>query len=198
MKKLILLSLFLLVLTCTQSFSQAIDSLPVKHNIKLKLPFNFKGFFTERFATGLQYERLISPKNSVGLGISYYGIDKPFSDSHSTIENYKQIMVLPQWRHYFRRNRENYFNGFHLGASSIYMRDYINRPNVLEKRHVMGLGILAGYQQVIKKKISLGIMPSLHFGVENTTYNRYQNASINRRFSTVFIVSPDLHIGYIF
>jgi hypothetical protein len=195
MKKFLLLLLPLLMLTYTQSFSQVTDSLPVKHNVKLKLPFNYKGFFTERFATGLQYERLISPKNSVSMGISYYYSNRNHFDGRSTIQNYKQVMVLPQWRHYFRRNPENYFNGFHLGASSVYLRDYIERPDVLEKRHVMGLGILAGYQQVIKKKISLGITPSLHFGVENTNYN---SRRIRRRFFTTFIYSLDFHVGYVF
>jgi hypothetical protein len=198
MKKSLLLPLFFLLLSCAQLFSQDTDTLPVKHHIKLRLPFWYKGFFTQTFLTGLQYERLISPKNSVSLGISYYYSNRNYFDGRSTVENYRQLMVLPQWRHYFRRNKQNYFNGFHLGASAAYLRDYIDRPNALEKHHVMGLGILVGYQQVIKKKFSLGITPSLHFGVENTNYNRYQNASINRRFSTVFIVSPDFHIGYIF
>ncbi|QHT68410.1 DUF3575 domain-containing protein [Rhodocytophaga rosea] len=197
MKKSLLL-LLLPVLMCAECFSQTTDSLPVKHDIKLRLPFWYKGFFTQTFLTGLQYERLLSTKNSVSLGISYYYSNRNYFDGRSTVDNYRQFMVLPQWRHYFRRNKQNYFNGFHLGASAVYLRDYIDRPNALEKRHVMGLGILVGYQQVIKKKISLGITPSLHVGLENTNYNRHQNARINRRFSTIFIVSPDFHIGYIF
>lgn len=30
----------------------------------------------------------------------------------------------------------------------------------------MGRGIIAGYQQVITKKVTLGITPFLHFGIE--------------------------------
>jgi hypothetical protein len=105
-------------------------------------------------------------------------------------------MVLPQWRHYVRKREKNYFNGFYYGASAVYLRDFIDRAENRENRHVISLGALIGYQQVIKKRLSLGITPSLHFGIENTNLNK---RNPNRRLTaTTFITSLDFHIGYIF
>ena len=63
MRKCLLLFLLLLILSYPQSFSQAADTLPIKHNIKLKLPLNYVGFFSERFATGLTSLLIICHKN---------------------------------------------------------------------------------------------------------------------------------------
>jgi hypothetical protein len=192
----------LIVLTAVLLVSKAsaqTESLPVQNNIKLRLPLSYNGLFSDWITAGLQYERLINTKNSLSLGVNYIGIDgnRFFSSlDKARVQGYSGLMILPQWRHYFRKNQDKYFNGFYVGASAAYLKDNIDRKEAIEKRHVIGLGGLIGYQQVIKKKISLGITPSLHFGLEQSNLPRSSNDRL--RMSTIFIHNLDLHLGYIF
>ena len=154
MKRKIVTGLIFSIAIVNTCFSQ-VNSLPVKHYIKLGLPFWYKGFLSEWYTVGLQYERLLSAKNSISFGISYYNSDRKRSTTSGIIQHYKQVMILPQWRHYLRKKEVNYFNGFYLGASAVYLRDYIDRIENRENRYVMGLGVLLGYQQVIEKSFLL-------------------------------------------
>jgi hypothetical protein len=147
---------------------------------------------------GGQYERLINAKNSLSLGVIYY---YNFNFSHrfpdwDNIQNSRSLQIMPQWRHYFRKNKENYFNGFYVGASSVYGRQIIKRVYSTEKWHFMGVGGLIGYQQVIKKRFSVGFTPALQYGFEYT--NSPESRGRSSRIYSVFSGSLDLYIGYIF
>jgi hypothetical protein len=197
MNKYKLLTFLIAVLLVTQSYAQT-EALPVKHNIKLRMPLSYNGLFSQWITAGLQYERLISAKNSLNLGtIYYYSKDNRFSSYRENINSQNHLLILPQWRHYFRKNEQNYFNGFYVGASAAYVRSRIDWVGFVQKSDAMGLGGLIGYQQVIKKKLSIGFTPSLHYGLENSNNPSYGSIS-SRRTYPVFIGSLDLHIGYIF
>lgn len=195
MNKYKLLTLLIALLLSAKTFGQT-ESLPVKHNIKLRLPLSYNGLFSEWFTAGLQYERLITAKNSLSLGAHYLDSEgNRFFSSWEQVQGYKSLMVLPQWRHYFRKNEQHYFNGFYAGVSAVYVRSNTDQGEYIRKSHVMALGGLIGYQQVIKKKISIGITPSLHYGVENANRLGFKTS---RQTFPVFSASLDLHVGYIF
>ncbi|MDO1451811.1 DUF3575 domain-containing protein [Rhodocytophaga aerolata] len=192
-------SIFLLaigILLMSKSYAQ-IDSLPVRNNIKLKIPTGgYKHFFSEFTLVGLQYERLLTSKNSISLSAHFSNSAKDRTTVEGTIQHYKQVMLLPQWRHYLRKNKQNYFNGFYVGFSTAYMRDYIYRIDNTEKRHLIGAGALIGYQQVIKKKLSIGFTPSLHYGANFSTTNSTVRQERKTEGSLIYLL--DFHIGYIF
>jgi hypothetical protein len=193
MNKYKLLILLTAMLLSAKTFSQT-QSLPVKNAIKLRLPLRYDGLFSQWYTIGLQYERLINAKNSLSLGATYLDSDgSRFFSSYKQVQGYKVLKVLPQWRHYFRRKEENYFNGFYVGGSAAYVKSNIYRRESTQRGHAIGLGGLIGYQKVIKKKLSIDITPSLHYGLENAN-----NPDFNRRIYTVFIGSLDLYVGYVF
>lgn len=184
------------VLIISKSYAQ-IDSLPIRNSIKLKIPTGgYNHFFSDFMLVGLQYERLLTSKSSISLSTHFANSAIDRKTVEGTIQNYKQVMLLPQWRHYFRKKEEYYFNGFYVGVSTVYMRDHISRVENTEKRHLIGAGALIGYQQVIKKKISIGFTPSLHYGANISKTNSISGQE--RKIEGIFIIGLDLHLGYIF
>jgi hypothetical protein len=190
-----LLTLVFVLLAVSQTFAQ-VDAVPAKNNFKIRVPLKYNGFFSQRFSAGLQYERLISATNTLSLGAMYYHHDNQQFSYSGGIVPYRVLMILPQWRHYFRKNKEHYFNGFHIGVSSAYLNTHIDWSEATEKKHYAGIGGLIGYQQVIKKRLAIGCTPSLHYGFEATNLAGYNR--IGRRMATAFSASVDVHIGYIF
>lgn len=191
-----LLTIVIALLLFTKGFAQT-DPLPVKYNIKLRLPLYYNNFFSNWYTVGAQYERLINAKNSLSLGVIYYD----FNDYQRlllwrSVQESKSVLIMPQWRHYFRKNKDNYFNGFYVGASSGFGGGITYGKYVTEKTYFIGIGGLIGYQQVIKKRFSIGFTSALQYGAEYT--NLPETSAMRSHLYPVFSGSLDLHIGYIF
>jgi hypothetical protein len=195
MMKDIVFGLILGVLVISQTLAQR-TALERKNNIKLKLPLSLNGLGRDWMVVGVGYERLFTPTNTLSLGVNYYNSHRQYETIGGTRTQYQQVMVLPQWRHYFRKNKDNYFNGFHAGVSTAYFQDQATFIEGYRKRRMAGMGLLAGYQQVIKKRISLGLTPSLHYGLQSN--QEELNGQQRRFFGSTFIFSLDFQAGFLF
>lgn len=141
---------FVLVVSAIAARGQEIE--PKKNNFKLKIPLNYRGYFSDRLAGGIQYERAISRANSVVLGAGYfrtyyhfylgtnprpyhftkeigslalpaYSVSPPGLPDGLDGETYQQIFLSAQGRHYFNRNRTSRNTRIFAGIAAGYLAD---------------------------------------------------------------------------
>lgn len=130
--------IFLLSFLCSSLFAQSSKELP-----KIKLPANSQNELKFNAVLGLlsvpeiSYERILSPKSSIGLSFGY-----TVDQSHIDLD----FFVLPHYRYFF--GRKGIASGFFLEGNLMYSQetsDYFQETLNQQKNH-FGIGGAIGYK----------------------------------------------------
>jgi hypothetical protein len=157
-------------------------------------------------AVSLRYERLLSNKWSAAISGGYHkgaggGRYAP-PDWRLTFK--RGFSIRPSLVYYLRNKAkaDRAFRGFYTGGALTYSQDTFRYTSILNgqsehKTQYFALaGGLIGYQQVVKKRISVGIEVS---GGSGYTVNRQAYYGLtNRRGFGYFYFDATLRAGYIF
>ena len=157
-------------------------------------------------AVSIRYERLLSNKWSVAISGGYHqgaGSGR-FAPADWRLNSRQGFSIRPSLVYYLRNKEkaDRAFRGFYTGSALTYSQDTfwytskINGQSENQTQYFALAGGIIGYQQVVKKRISVGIEAS---GGSGYAVNRqaYYGLTGRREFG-YFYFDATLRAGYVF
>lgn len=195
--------------TLLPALGQADSALMQKNNVQIRLPTYFKGFPKDFLYVGMKYERLLKPKLSIGVYADYRVDNSDYQGYQRKIFESKHLSLKPTLIYYLRNKAKSdrNYRGVFLGISSLFglqrydqlsYYDY-NQPDRYEivNQKILGIGPRIGYQQLIKKRLSIEASASIHYFYIWGKYESIERKE-RRNYGNNYFLDAGVRVGYVF